>query len=57
MRTVMFTLAAISPGLPIRATSGIPHPLSPRVEAVSTAALLVIGLVLVAGAIRTVLKQ
>jgi hypothetical protein len=57
MRTVMFTLAAISPGLSVRAISEVPHLLSPRVEAVSTAALLVIGLVLVAGAIRTVLKQ
>jgi hypothetical protein len=53
----MLTLAAISPGLPIRATSEVPHLLSARVDAVSTVAILVIGLLLVAGAIRTVLKQ
>jgi hypothetical protein len=57
MRVAMFGLAAISPGLAIRPVTEVPRPLSPRAGAASTAAILLIGLVLVAGAIRTVLKQ
>jgi hypothetical protein len=53
----MFAVAAISPGSPIRAISEIPHPLSPRIDSVATVAILVMGLVLVAGAVRTVLKR
>jgi hypothetical protein len=53
----MFALAAISPGLAIRATSEVPHPLGHRADALSTLALLIIGLVLIAGAIRTVIRK
>jgi hypothetical protein len=53
----MFALAAISPGLAVRPVTEVPHPLSLRADAISTVAILLIGLVLVGGAIRTVLKQ
>jgi hypothetical protein len=56
MRTAMFVLAAISPGLAVRAPSAVPHVLGPRADLLSTLAILVVGLVLVAGAIRTMIR-
>ena len=53
----MLALAVISPGIAMRPVTEVPRPLSPRADALSTLAVLLIGLVLVGGAIRTVLKQ
>jgi hypothetical protein len=53
----MFALAAISPGLALRPSSEVPHPLNPRADSISTLAILIIGLILIAGAIRTVCKH
>jgi hypothetical protein len=57
MRAIMYAFAAISPGVAVRPVTEVPRPLSPRADAVSTVALLLIGLVLVGGAIRTVCKR
>jgi hypothetical protein len=54
---MMLAVAAVAPGLVTRAVSAVPHPMGPRADLLSTVAILVIGLVLVAGAIRTVVKQ
>ena len=53
----MLALAAISPGLAVRASNEVPHPLSPHTDALATLSILLIGLALVAGAIRTVTKR
>lgn len=53
----MFALVAVAPGLVTRAVSAVPHPMGPRADLFSTLALLLVGLFLVAGAIRTVIKQ
>jgi hypothetical protein len=53
----MFALAAISPGLSLRASSEVPRTLSPNTDSIATVAFLVIGLLLVAGTIRTVCKR
>lgn len=57
MRTAMFTVAAISPGLAVRTASTAPHSLGPRADLLSTLAILLIGLPLIAGAIRNVIRQ
>jgi hypothetical protein len=53
----MFALAAVAPGLVRRAPTAIPHSLGPRADLLSTLAILVVGLLLIGGAIRAVLKQ
>jgi hypothetical protein len=53
----MFALAAISPGLGLPAPTGIPHTLSPQIDLIATLAILIIGLLLVAGAISAVCKR
>ncbi|MGA1980958.1 MAG: hypothetical protein ABSG84_00685 [Acidobacteriaceae bacterium] len=53
----MFVLAAISPGLAVRTASTVPHAPEPRADLLSTLAVLLIGILLIAGAIRTVLRQ
>jgi hypothetical protein len=57
MKTAMFAFAAISPGLAHRATSEVPRILSPHADAISTVAILLIGLSLIAGAIRTLIRH
>jgi hypothetical protein len=57
MRTAMFVLAAVAPGLASRAPYAVPHPMGPQADLLSTLAILVIGLLLIGGAIRAVLKQ
>ena len=53
----MLALAVISPGIAVRPVTEMPRPLSPRADAFSTSAFLLVGLVLVGGAIRTVCKR
>lgn len=50
-------LIAVSPGLGLRAPSQIPHTLTPRRDTVATLGFLVVGLLLVAGAVRSVCKR
>jgi hypothetical protein len=57
MRTTLFVLAAVAPGLVSRAPSAVPHPMGPQADALSTLAILVVGLLLVGRAIRGALKQ
>ena len=57
MRTVMFAFAAVAPRLASHAASTGPRSMGQRVDLLSTLAILIIGLVLVAGAIRAALKQ
>jgi hypothetical protein len=52
-----FALAAISPGLAVRPVTETPRPLSPRNDSLATSAILILGLVLIAGAIRTVCRR
>lgn len=53
----MFVLAAVAPGLASHSPSAVPHPMGPLADMLSTLATLVIGLLLIGGAIRGVLKQ
>jgi hypothetical protein len=53
----MFVLTAISPGLAVRTASTVPHTLGPRADLLSTLAILLIGLLLIAGAIRIVIRH
>ena len=55
-RIVMFALAAVSPGLGLPAPTEVPHPLAPQTDLFATLAILVLGLLLVAVAIRSVTK-
>jgi hypothetical protein len=48
---------AISPGIAQRPVTEVPHPLGPRADLISTRAILLIGLILIGGAIGTVLKK
>jgi hypothetical protein len=57
MRTALFALAAVAPGLAPRAITEMPRPLASRTDSLATLAILVLGLVIVAGAIRSVWKQ
>jgi len=50
----MFALAAISPGLRRSAPTKVPHPLAPQIDLIAAVSILIIGLLLVAGAIVTV---
>jgi hypothetical protein len=56
MRIAMFVLA-VAPGLASRAPYSVPHPMGPQADLLSTLAILVIGLLLIGGAVRSVLKQ
>ena len=53
----MLALAVISPGVAMRPVTEVPRPLSPRADAISTLAFLLIGMVLIGGAIRAVCKR
>jgi hypothetical protein len=53
----MFALAAISPGLGLPAPNQVPHTLSPQTDLLATLAILILGLLLVAGAISIVCKR
>ena len=53
----MFAFAAVAPRLASHAASTGPRSMGQRVDLLSTLAILIIGLVLVAGAIRAALKQ
>jgi hypothetical protein len=53
----MFVFAAISPVLGLRAPNEVPHPLPPQTDNLATLAILLIGLLFVAIAIRAVLKR
>ena len=53
----MFALAVVSPGLAVRPVTEIPRPLSPRTDSLATSAILILGLALIAGAIRTVCRR
>lgn len=52
----MFAFAAVSPGIGLPPPNEIPHVLTPRADLLSTLTVLIIGLVLVAAAIRSVTK-
>jgi hypothetical protein len=52
----MFAFAAISPGLGLHAPTEIPHTLAPQTDLLATLAMLIIGLVFVTVAIRSVTK-
>ena len=53
----MYALAIVSPGVAVRPVTEVPRPLGPRADAISTVAILLIGLVLIVGAVRAVCKH
>jgi hypothetical protein len=57
MRATMYALAIVSPGVAVRPVTEVPRPLGPRADAISTVAILLIGLVLIVGAVRAVCKH
>jgi hypothetical protein len=53
----MLALAAVAPGIVTRAVSTVPHPLGPRADLLATLTILIIGLFLIAVAVRSVIKE
>jgi hypothetical protein len=53
----MFAFAAVSPGLGLPAPNEVPHTLPPQTDLLATLAILILGLLLAAAAIRTVCKR
>ncbi len=52
----MFALISVSPGLGLPAPTEIPHTLAPQTDLLATFAVIILGLLFVAVAIRSVTK-